>query len=340
MGNERVPRVTICIPTFNRAEVLRSTLKAVLDQGYEDFVVIVSDNASEDDTAEVVASFSDPRFQYLRRERNFGALDNINFVLRQAKTEFVVLLPDDDALLPGGLARAVAAFDRYPNVGVVHSALDTLDADGRVLQSGTNWLMRSPQVRGNLYETGREFIERSVGAVCRICQSTAVIRRSILPDPAFALPEDVPSDVILWLDLGLETDFLFIDAPGGTFRRDDDSLSGRYWRSLPDGDRVLRDDAIEHLRDVKLEWIDRHQPDLPNAKQLRRRATAEAVELMLRSARYEPTRLRSLRRIAQVVRREPAALGNKSTWRRTAATIVRKPSFPRDEKDPPGQDLE
>jgi glycosyltransferase involved in cell wall biosynthesis len=303
---------------------LRSTLEGVLDQGYEDVLVIVSDNASEDHTAEVVSSIGDPRIRYVRRDHNTGAHDNINYVLSLAETEFVVLLPDDDGLLAGGLARAVEAFDRFPTVGVVHSALDAVDADGNVLNHGANWLARDPSIRGDLFETGAEFILRSIGTGCRICQATAVMRRSVLPDPAFEIDDVVPVDLILWLNLALETDFFYVDQRGAFFRRYDESLSGKLWRTLPDGERVLRDDFVQHMRDLKLEWIDQHEARLPDPKALRRLVRKESGDTMLGTSRYEPTRARALGRFLEVVRVQPDLLRNRTTWRRLAG-LLRRP---------------
>jgi glycosyltransferase involved in cell wall biosynthesis len=314
-------RVTVCIPTYNRAQMLRSTLKGVLDQGYDDIVVVVSDNGSEDETSDVVTSIGDPRIRYVRRDRNYGALDNINYVLTLAETEFVVLLPDDDGLLPGGLQRAVEALDRYPNVGVVHSALDAVSADGDVLERDTNWLARGRDVHGDLYETGPEFIVRSIGVGCRVCQSTAVVRRELLPVPAFGLAEEVPLDLMMWLNVALKTDFLYIDQRGGFFRRYDESLSGRLWRTMPDGQRVLRDDFVLHLRDVKLEWIDQHESELADPKLLRRLVRKESGDTMLWSSRYESTRRRSLQRVLEVVRLQPDVVRSRTTWRRVAGSL-------------------
>src|SRR5262249_2236408 len=158
----------------------------------------------------------------------------------------------------------------------VHSAIDAIDADGNVLEHHSNWLARGRNVRGDLFETGAEFIDRSIGTGCRICQSTAVVRRAVLPDPAFALEEEVPLDLMLWLNVALETDFLYIDQRGGFFRRYDESLSGKLWLTLPDGERVLRDDFVQHMRDIKLDWIDEHVSQLDNPKNLRRLVMKES----------------------------------------------------------------
>ena len=66
------PKVTIAIPTYNRAQLLKISMQSVLDQDYPDFRILVLDNASSDNTEEVVRSFSDTRITYHRNKKNVG----------------------------------------------------------------------------------------------------------------------------------------------------------------------------------------------------------------------------------------------------------------------------
>jgi glycosyltransferase involved in cell wall biosynthesis len=72
----RNPRVTVCIPTFNRAFLPRRSLESALRQKFEDFGLIISDNDSGDDTEEIVKSFHDSRLLYRRNRVNLGIRDN------------------------------------------------------------------------------------------------------------------------------------------------------------------------------------------------------------------------------------------------------------------------
>ncbi len=70
------PAVTVCIPTYNRRELLSRSLQSVLDQSLEDAEIIISDNASTDDTEEYVRSIGDPRVRYSRLPSNIGLFGN------------------------------------------------------------------------------------------------------------------------------------------------------------------------------------------------------------------------------------------------------------------------
>lgn len=66
----RQPVVSICIPTYNRVSLLKQAIDSVLGQRFEDYELIVSDNASTDDTTSLVNSYSDKRLRYSRNRRN------------------------------------------------------------------------------------------------------------------------------------------------------------------------------------------------------------------------------------------------------------------------------
>lgn len=119
-----IPRITIAIPTYNRAGYLREALASALAQTYTEWRLVIGDDASNDDTAEVVASFHDPRFHYFRHPQNIGITPNWRFVFGRADTEFVAPLADDDQFLPDHLTTALEILDRHPAVPYYTSAAE------------------------------------------------------------------------------------------------------------------------------------------------------------------------------------------------------------------------
>ena len=108
------PKVTVCIPTFNRAGYLQEAIQSVLDQSFTDFELLVSDNASTDDTADVVASFADSRIRYHRHTENIGIGGNHRACAELTQTEWIAFLSDDDLFQPDHIAGAFAALAQYP----------------------------------------------------------------------------------------------------------------------------------------------------------------------------------------------------------------------------------
>ena len=90
--------LSICIPTYNRSKELKKTLQLLLENSFKNVEIIVSDNASSDDTSDVVKEFNDPRIRYFSNNINYGAQYNIIKVLEYALGEYVVYLSDEDNL--------------------------------------------------------------------------------------------------------------------------------------------------------------------------------------------------------------------------------------------------
>lgn len=108
--------VSIAIPTYNRAATLERAVRSALGQTHGDLEVVVSDNASTDATAELLArlSASDPRLRTVRRDSNRGMVANLNAALALADGEHAMLLSDDDWLDPRCVELALAALRANP----------------------------------------------------------------------------------------------------------------------------------------------------------------------------------------------------------------------------------
>ncbi|MGC1784915.1 MAG: glycosyltransferase family 2 protein [Acidobacteriaceae bacterium] len=96
-------RVTIGIPTINRSELALGAIHSALSQSYRDIEVIVSDDASTDDTVERIRELQDGRLVLFEQKRRLGLVGNFDFCLRHATGEFFLLLGDDDLLLPNAI---------------------------------------------------------------------------------------------------------------------------------------------------------------------------------------------------------------------------------------------
>lgn len=108
MKIQALPLLSLIIPTRERADTLVFTLATALDQTSQDYEVIVSDNASEDDTKAVVERCADPRVRYFNTGRRLSMCDNYEFALERAVGEYVIFIGDDDAVMPGALDKLMA----------------------------------------------------------------------------------------------------------------------------------------------------------------------------------------------------------------------------------------
>lgn len=171
-GPLRRPTVSVIIPVYNRAHLLKRTLGSVLAQTFTDFEVLVVDDCSLDSPEPVIAAYGDSRLRYLRQSKNKGVAAARNRGLREARAPYVAFLDDDDEWLPEKLALQVDLFHRSSeDVGLVYTGVETLSDDDN------RWI-HTPSARGNLY---RELLVRNQlhGG------SSAMIRRNIITTVGF-----------------------------------------------------------------------------------------------------------------------------------------------------------
>jgi glycosyltransferase involved in cell wall biosynthesis len=275
---ERALRVTVVIPTFNRSQYLERAIESVLAQTLEEFELYVSDNASGDDTADVVASFGDPRIVYAPLAENVGAKANFTRSLHLGVAPAVALLQDDDLMLPENLGRKVGLLEQHPHMAIAHSAFRYIDGDEQVIKPWATWC----GLRGDAVESGEEFIARSMDAGCRIDFSSAVIRRTMVVGEQFREADGPPCDMGLWLRVARRGSVGYIADPLVSVRRHGASST------LADGTYDMNAtlyqptfEGVARVQTVKRLFLDEFGAELSNARNLRARARRSGHRRML-----------------------------------------------------------
>ena len=112
-------RVSVILPVHNRADVLPRAIDSVLAQELTDFELVVVDDGSSDESADIAASYHDARIRLVRLDRNRGGNVARNEGIRAASAPLIAFLDSDDRYLPNKLARVVAEFDRRPGLDLL-----------------------------------------------------------------------------------------------------------------------------------------------------------------------------------------------------------------------------
>ncbi len=142
------PRVSVVVPTHNRARWLPRAVGSVLAQTWTDFELLVVDDRSTDATPAVLARFADGRIRAFRHERNTGQSTALNTGIEHARGDYVAFLDDDDEWLPAKLAAQVALLDAAPaRVGLAYCWGQELDAATRQRLGTLRWTLR-----GDIFE--------------------------------------------------------------------------------------------------------------------------------------------------------------------------------------------
>lgn len=144
-----MPTFDVIIPAYNAAKFLPQAIDSVVAQTFEDWRILLVDDGSTDNTAEVVAPYIEqlgPKLKYIK-QANAGLPAARNTAIRNSSAELLALLDADDIWLPERLAESVKCFEGRPQVGLAYGFNSRIDADGVVIDTFTR---RSKYAEGKI----------------------------------------------------------------------------------------------------------------------------------------------------------------------------------------------
>ena len=299
-----MPRVTVAIPTHNRADLVVEALDSVLAQEYADREVVVVDNGSTDETEQRLTPYLD-RIHYVRQE-NRGRAGSRNRALAEASGEFVAFLDSDDLWLPGKLERQVAALDAMPDVGLVHGHVEVIDESGRPLPSLT---AAHRSIFATVHRDEASYAQYALTCMC--LTSTIMVRRTLLErlggyDTSLEL-----EDLDLYLRIAAISRIHFLDGLPLARYRSHDNQTGN--ESLTRGQIAV---CNKHLS--LLEASGR-----PDARRVRRNLAitlARSYHLLADAPRVRQWTINA-------VRIDPSALFERGVMRRYLLSFVPRPAL-------------
>jgi glycosyltransferase involved in cell wall biosynthesis len=169
-----MPKVSVTIASFNHEKYIRECLQSVLDQTYQDFEIIVTDDGSSDRSAEVIKEFSDPRIKLYTYGENKGACTALNHCIQKASGEYIAVLNSDDAWNPTKLAKQVTFLDSHPEMGAVFSRVQFVNEHSQLL-SPLNYAHYYVFERNNM--TRYAFLNLFFSGVNCLCHPSIMIRK-------------------------------------------------------------------------------------------------------------------------------------------------------------------
>ncbi len=211
----KIPTVSIIIPTYNRAHLVDRAIQSVLDQTYQDFELIVVDDASTDNTEEVVKSFKDKRIRYICLQKNKGGAAARNTGIEASNGEYIAFQDSDDEWLPEKLEKQMKVFENAsPEVGVVYTGFLRIK-DGRESYIPYSWVT---QKEGNIHKEllKGNFVTTQAAVVKKKCFEVAGMFEERLP---------CLQDWELWIRVSKYFHFKCIDEPLVTSYEVSDSIS-------------------------------------------------------------------------------------------------------------------
>lgn len=185
--NRMCPRLTIAIPTINRAALLPLAIESALAQTSQEIEIIVSDNGSTDETPEVIARYADRGLRTFRHPSTINAARHGQFLIEQARGEFFLCLSDDDFLEPEFAADVLTLFDWHPELSFVYTGCAVHYEDCQV-----------PAVVGPSLESGAAFLAAYYSGKREVSWCACVTRQRDLLELQPQPDDCIIGDMFFW----------------------------------------------------------------------------------------------------------------------------------------------
>ncbi|MCV0400950.1 MAG: glycosyltransferase [Nitrosopumilus sp.] len=223
-------KLTIGLPVYNGEKFLHKCLDSLLEQSFENFEIIISDNASTDKTQNICQEYSekDKRIRYIRQEKNIGLLPNFNFVLDQSNNEFFMWMGVDDYILPDYVKKNMDVLASNSNVvGSVSKIKPYNFSDSPTNQIDSKFIDFTKKLRtrfkkldafsisGNYDQKVRNYL---TGSTCQVIYGifrTDKLQKSIIPSLFVGLDWAEMLNVLKFGDIHVINEVLMYEFEGG-----------------------------------------------------------------------------------------------------------------------------
>lgn len=317
------PRVSFVVLSYNYARFIGETISSILKQeGDHDFEIVVVDDASTDNSDEVIRAFQDPRLRYFRHERNLGHAATVTDGLRAARGDLVARIDSDDRYRAYYLNEVLPLFDAHPETGLVYGDAAVMDATGVIT------IPASDAIHGGRDHQGNEYVQ--LLAENFICAPTVIARRQAWLD-ALPIPEGlVFHDWYFTLMIGRSYPFYYRSRVLADYRVHAANYHTLISRNRSEEPSIIglldtlfaqaeRDDALEHAKQAaRNDVYARHYLTFAQ-KYFGHGLNADARRCFLEAVRRKPANL--LR--ADVARQLTGTLIGRSLYERIKTVIKR-----------------
>jgi len=206
MQHASLPKVSICLLTYNRGHSVQKSLDSLLNQSHQNFELIINDDNSPDNTEKICRQYEkkDPRVMYYKNSQNLRYAGNQNAAIQRATTDYVAFVHDGDIYRPDLIEKWCTALINYPNTAIVFNSLEVMDETDTVVRVHKS--AYKELIRGN--ELFDEMIRMPGSPIFGI----VMVRKScVLSVGPFDPRLPTLADVDMWLRLLLRYDAAYIN---------------------------------------------------------------------------------------------------------------------------------
>lgn len=240
-----MPTLSIFMTSYNHARFLEKAIQSVLDQTYDDFELFIVDDASTDNSWEIIQSFHDPRLKALRNETNRHSKKQLRkYIREEASGDIIAIHHSDNIWAPEKLAKQIAILQGHPEIGAVFTHTEVIDETGNPINDPSNFFYSIFDQPNRTRHGWLNFFFYNSNA---LCHPSVVIRKECFQRCGSYRPgfKQIP-DLDLWVRLCLQYEISIIQDKLIQYRilSDSSNLSGKR----PDSQNRFRFEFLQVLQ--------------------------------------------------------------------------------------------
>jgi len=231
-----MPKVSIVLPNYNYARYLDERIQSLLNQTYTDFELIILDDASQDNSIEVIEKYTaDPRVKTRYFSENSGLpYKRWNDGADMAQGEYLLIAGADDSCHPTLLEKLVEKLDNHPNVGLSFCQSWIIDSEGKRLSSMKKWTNDLNKKRWNqdFIDAGKNEMQYLIFKNTIPNASAVLMRRNVFIEAGkFDVQMRLGADWLLWVKMLEISDIAFLADPLNYFRHHEGTVRSKEFKS-------------------------------------------------------------------------------------------------------------
>ena len=253
-----VPLVSIGIPSFNHEKYISETIESILNQTFQDFEIVITDDGSSDNTVNVINTFSDPRIKLFIFNENQGACEALNNCIINSKGEYFAYTSSDDVWKHDKLEKQVKYLNKNPSIQAVFTKAEIIDEDSEKFEDENHFYATAFDKKNRSRSRWlHQFFYDGNG----ICHPSIMIRRAVYNDIGLYNERmaNLP-DLDMWVRVCLKYDLHIMDEKLTKFRvrKDEKNVSGdkpttwirHRYEKLHIFDHFLKIDDVKFFLDI------------------------------------------------------------------------------------------
>ena len=265
----RLPKVSVMIVTYNQRHLIQETVESVLSQNYENFEIVIADDASTDGAQDLLRDYAEKfpdKFILVLNERNLGITGNCNAALNACTGELISVLGGDDVFLPGKISEQVKIFVKNPDVSISYHAVEVFQH-----QTGKTLYVTNQHAGDDILNIQDMLVKLGIPG-----GSSMMHRRSAVPAGGYDERLPTVSDWLFMLELAMRGSIKKLDGVYARYRK--------HGKGASDRTLELLDESIRNV-DIFMEKYPKQLDLIPFCCQAKARYIAGEAFRQLKSNR-------------------------------------------------------